>query len=938
MELADLLNQLDLHTFIAFDFETTGLDPSNDKITEFAAVRFEQGKVVGSYQTLVNPQRPIPSEIVRKTGITDEMVKDAPIEEKVIEKMFEFIGDHPLVAHNFPFDLAFLTDLKMNYLSQEVKNEGYDTVPLSQAFLFFLPNHQLGTIAEYLGSRSEGTHRALADTELLGQLFLKLIHEAASYPLPVIQKILSASEGKSFINKTLYMNLANVLVKSGNLKKGLVSSDIMKDMPSPIFRHEGKRESFPAISEEFFASDGLLAGSFSGGEYEVRQSQINYANFVKDIFDDGAVGVLEAGTGLGKSLAYLMSSLRTALATGGEPVIISCHTKPLQDQLFQREIPKLASALDVSFSATVMKGRQNYVCLTRVDRVIADARTLLSEQEVQSLIVILIWLQWTKSGDFEECTGFLKRRPYRLRSMIQSDPGFCRPRVCKQKGGCFLGPLRDATQDADLIVVNHSFLLYELENQNILPSLKTVVIDEAHNLIRVGYNHFRVRVSNRIIADQLSVLSKSSSRGRRIKLQMNAISQSVPEASKYFTSLCNAAEHLIETSSRFFDALSKNGVGNYSSEVRYEHSVRIRNLSEHFMGLEEELSTLQEAFAVGASASARLQSVITEAPDNLKDAEVSGIINRVTESIISLADALSVVSDEEEEDWVYWETGKFVRGDLKISLNAVPIDTGPNLRSLIFDNTAASVLTSATLSLNTEFSYFLGRFGLEGYEEKQVKVQSFSSPFYYEDQCTYLQWAGKTGPKDQNFVPLLAKLVESLFHQYGKRTLVLFTSRAMLRECLERLESSGFGNRVPLLAQLSTGSRPALINQFRRTSNGILLGTSSFWEGIDLPGDLLEILVIAKIPFDVPNEPTTEAYNEKIEESGGNSFLEHSVPAAAIRLRQGFGRLIRSMNDEGIFINMDNRVVKKRYGHVFQSVIPVTMKTFSEESGLHVHA
>jgi len=219
-----------------------------------------------------------------------------------------------------------------------------------------------------------------------------------------------------------------------------------------------------------------------------------------------------------------------------------------------------------------------------------------------------------------------------------------------------------------------------------------------------------------------------------------------------------------------------------------------------------------------------------------------------------------------------------------------------------------------------------------------VKVQSFSSPFYYEDQCTYLQWAGKTGPKDQNFVPLLAKLVESLFHQYGKRTLVLFTSRAMLRECLERLESSGFGNRVPLLAQLSTGSRPALINQFRRTSNGILLGTSSFWEGIDLPGDLLEILVIAKIPFDVPNEPTTEAYNEKIEESGGNSFLEHSVPAAAIRLRQGFGRLIRSMNDEGIFINMDNRVVKKRYGHVFQSVIPVTMKTFSEESGLHVHA
>ena len=455
MELADLLNQLDLHTFIAFDFETTGLDPSDDKITEFAAVRFEEGVASDSFQTLVNPQRPIPPEIVSKTGISDEMVKDAPNEGKIVEKIFNFIGDHPIVAHNLPFDLSFLSDLKLNYLSQEVKNEGYDTVPLAQAFLFFLPNHQLGTIAEYLGSDSEDTHRALADTEILGRLFLKLVREAASYPLPVIQKILSATEGKMFYNKTLYINLGNELAKSGNMKEGLIKSDIDKALPSPIFQHEGSRESLPASAGEFFASDGLLARSFSHGEYEVRESQINYADFVKNIFDESAVGVLEAGTGLGKSLAYLMSSLRTALDEGGEPVIISCHTKPLQDQLFQREIPKLAVALDVSFSATLIKGRHNYVCLTRVDRVIADARTLLSEQEVQSLIVILIWLQWTKSGDFEECTGFLKRRPYRLRSLIQSEPGFCTPRVCNQKKGCFLGPLRDTTQNADIIVVNH---------------------------------------------------------------------------------------------------------------------------------------------------------------------------------------------------------------------------------------------------------------------------------------------------------------------------------------------------------------------------------------------------------------------------------------------------------------------------------------------------
>ena len=376
--------------------------------------------------------------------------------------------------------------------------------------------------------------------------------------------------------------------------------------------------------------------------------------------------------------------------------------------------------------------------------------------------------------------------------MIQSEAGFCTPRVCNQKKGCFLGPLRDTTQNADIVVVNHSFLLYELENQNILPSLKTVVIDEAHNLIRVAYGHFQVTMSSRVIADQLSVLSKSSTRGKRIKKQMDIISTSVPEVSQYFLSLRNAAELLIETSKRFFDALAKNGIKNYSNKVSYDHSVRIRSFSEYFTELEKELSALREAFTGCVAVATRLQSVITETPDVLKDAEVSGIIDRVADSIISLANTLNVVSDEQREDWVYWETGKFIREKLEISLNAVPIDTGPNLRSLVFDTTDASVVTSATLSLNSEFNYFLGRFGIDDYDEKLVKMKSFPSPFYYEDQCTYLQWAGDTEPRDLNYVPLLAKLVESLYYQYGKRTLVLFTSRAMLKECLERLERSGF--------------------------------------------------------------------------------------------------------------------------------------------------
>ena len=928
MELADLLRRLDLHTFIAFDFETTGLDPSVDKITEFAAVKFVDGQAADSFQTLVNPEQLIPINVVRKTGITDEMVKGEPRADEIAESVFDFVQDFPIVAHNLPFDLAFLSNLKQTHLEGEVENEGYDTVPLAQALLFFLPNHQLGTIAEYLGIASDNTHRALADTEILGALFLELIREAASYPLTVVQRIVSVSEGRRFHNRPLFEKLSIELAKSGNAKEGLMESEIDKSLPSPIFSDEGGNRA-PDFSPESFFGDGGPLEKVVGEGYETRESQIRYGQLVRETMAEGAVGLLEAGTGLGKSLAYLLASLEKALSSDGEPVVISCHTRPLQDQLFQQEIPKLAAALDVSFSATVMKGRQNYVCKTRVNQVITDARSLLSEHEVQSMIVIIIWLQWTRSGDFEECTGFLKRRPFRLRGMIQSDPGYCTVRHCKSTGGCFLGPLRFATQDADIVVVNHSFLLYELENQNALPSLRTLVLDEAHNLVRAGYNHFRVSLSERMISDQLTPLTRTSGRGKKLKQVMDTLSAVVPDLGRQFTVVQDAVTLLLSSTARFFEKLTKEGSKQYSTRSLYRETNRVRDLSSHYDHARDELKSVRETFVRAVNAITRLESIISEVPDELSQDEIGATINRMGEQLQGLALALERLTSDQSEEWVYWETGAYVRDELELTLSAVPLDVGPDLRKTVFETAESVVATSATLSIESEFGYFLRRFGLDSFEEKSVHLKTFPSPFFYEDQCSYYQWAGDTAPGDAPFVPIICKAVDALFTKYGKRMLVLFTSRAMLKECYDRLMMSELHSRAPILAQLSDGSRPALIKQFRRTENGILLGTSSFWEGIDLPGDLLEILMITRIPFDVPTDPVIQAYNEKMEEGGGNPFMDHSVPAAAIRLRQGFGRLIRSVNDEGIFINLDNRVTAKRYGHVFQSIIPVRMKTFS---------
>ncbi|MBH31627.1 MAG: hypothetical protein CMG71_06520 [Candidatus Marinimicrobia bacterium] len=933
MELADLLRNLKLQTFIAFDFETTGLDPCNHKITEFAAVKFEEGKATDSFQTLINPERPIPIDVVRKTGISDEMVKGAPKAKEITEGVFEFIGDYPIVAHNLPFDLSFLAKMRDTHLSGEVDNEGYDTVPLAQALLFFLPNHQLGTIGEYLGIASDSTHRALADTEIVGTLFLELIREAASYSLTVIQRILAVSEGRDFHNKLLFDRLATELARRGDSGNGLLKSKIHKLCPSPIFNHKGNNLLPDFTPESFFGEDGLLEKTIGEG-YETRDSQIRYCQMVRETISDGAVGVLEAGTGLGKSLAYLFAALERALGQPGEPVIISCHTKPLQDQLFQQELPKLADALDVTFSATIMKGRQNYICKTRVNQVIAEAKTLLSDKEVQSMIVILIWMQWTRSGDFEECTGFLKRRPYRLKAMIQSDPGFCTTRNCKSTAGCFLGPLRIATQNADIVVVNHSFLLYELENQSALPSLRTLILDEAHNLVKVGYNHFTVSLSQRMISDQFQPLTKSSNRGKRMKMMMDKLSAVDPNVNRHFTVLQNTVEILLSSSTRFFGKLTQEGSKRYSRRSRYIETNRVRELTDHYDHAVDELKSLNEAFIRAVNDISRLESVLSDVPDCQIDEEVRRTINRMSENIRVLAQTLERLTSDQSKEWVYWETGMFVRDKLELTLSAVPLDVGPNLREILFETAESSVATSATLSIGEEFYYFLRRFGLDPSDDKTLYFKTFPSPFYYEDQCSYFQWTGGIAPADDQFVPLICQTVNTLFSKYKKRMLVLFTSRTMLQDSYDRLMVSSLSSKAPILAQLSDASRSALIKQFRRSHNGILLGTSSFWEGIDLPGDLLEILMITRIPFDVPTDPVIQAYNDKIEEGGRNAFLDHSVPAAAIRLRQGFGRLIRSINDEGIFINLDNRVTTKRYGHVFQSIIPVRMKSFSDPDHL----
>ena len=940
MELTKLLSRLDLQIFVAFDFETTGLDAESDGVTEVAAIRFVNGERDDAYETLVNPQIPIPREITNITGISDEMVADAPTEDEVAKELTDFIGDSPIVAHNIGFDMQFLRRLsELVHPGGEVLNVQYDTLALARAFLFFLPNHRLGTVAEYLNYSRNGEHRAGADTEKVGKIFLDLIREVCSYDLAVIQKVIAAVKHHELPNKELYLNLANFLLRENRLGDGIVPSVIQKKTPSNVFVYEGEEDTVAESAKEVFGEGGRLEKALrrqNDGivEYEERSAQIAYSEFISHVFEEGAIALAEAGTGLGKSLAYLYPALKFALEREYEPAVISCYTKHLQDQLFYQEVPKLAQSLDVSFTAVVLKGRQNYLCKTRLDWLIEDAEKLLAPFEAEALIPVLIWLKWTQTGDFDECPGFLNRSTMRVKSLIQSDPGFCTRTICRKHDGCFIAPLREKTQKSDLIVVNHSLLLAELSENRVLPQMTRVVVDEAHNMVKVAYDHFQRSLSRRIIADKLSSVNPASIRSKRLKGQISAVAQMNSGVGEAFAHLQDASENVLSVSRKLFACLAEEHATSYKRDVRYSQKQRYTDFGHQFAAVSQETTLLAESLREAGQKAAVVFELLSALSEEKVEAETVTAAERVVESLNELTVLLDNVAMREQENWVYWEEGGFKNDDLVISLNGVPVDIGNDLAESMFSTLDSVIATSATLTIGGDFHYFLSRLGLENMEGRTVETRAFPSPFLYNEQCKYYQWGGESNQQALDFPQVLSDVIEHVTAKWGKRTMVLFTARKALEECYYELESRGYLKNHDVFAQLSSASRGSMLEGLRSSEGGLLLGTSSFWEGVDLPRDLLEVLMITKLPFDVPFEPLIEAFNERIERREMNAFMEHSVPAAAIRLRQGFGRLIRSSYDEGVFINMDNRVVKKRYGQYFQSVIPVEMRIFSSPDEL----
>ena len=935
MNKKTLLKELNLSTYVALDFETTGLDPNYDKVIEVAAILFKNGEPKKTFSTLINPQQNISPFITNITGISNSMVSDAPKEKDIIDELMNILGDHPIVAHNIKFDWSFIKSLCERYNIDIPKNPLYDTLQLARSVLYDHPVFNLTALSEFYGQDASGSHRAEKDTENCGLIFLHLLDELMCYNLEEISSVLSVLDKYEIPNKKLYVDAANMLLKRGDLKTPLNKRIIDRKLGDSIFSFKGDRNIQNLTASDVFGSEGILSKKYKW--FEDRANQVEYANTCDEILSGNNSGVLEAGTGLGKSMGYLFAAIKRKYESDSRgPVVIACNTKHLQDQLFYKDLPKLSEALETSVKALLIKGRKNYICKTRFDWFVSD-RNNVNVDDIEAILPIIFWLKHTRSGDLSECNGFSNSRKKWITSLICSDTGFCTGDICGRNNGCYYGSIRKLMYEADILVANHSLLLSEAKVPGILPEHDSIIIDEVHNLVRGGYDQFKVELNHNNVVSLLNSINPNHPRSKRWNNILESIGDTEPSLKILKEKLKLELEYIKISFDKFMKQLAINNENQFDIGKAYQERPIIQSLSKEYSSLHKELSSFLDHSQRLLVCFTNLRNFLSKVDaKKTKYLYLHSVLDKGLENINALNDSINLLTTAQDNDWVYWKEGyynsrKDIDNQLQVSLHASKIDISEILRNRLYNKNSNFILTSATIKVEESFNYFLQRNGL--IDNENLLTRDYVSPFSYQDQVKYFQYGGS---KDiTNDISELSDLIYHVHKTFKKRTMVLFTSVKMLENVSKKIKERLGGKKIPLFAQSRGASKPSIIKGMHSNENALLFGTNSFWEGVDLPGELLEVLIVVKLPFDVPSDPLIKSYSNYLDINGVNSFMNFTVPECATRFRQGFGRLIRTTFDSGVFISLDNRIITKRYGDVILNSIPTDPEVFKNYNSIY---
>ncbi len=823
-------------------------------------------------------------------------------------KLNEFIGSSEI----FLFDERSMDKIIIEKLG--LKNHLIHSVGEIAMIVFpLVGKYELEELAKRLNIRLKNHNYSLAhqNTRLTWEVFKLCLEKTLKMELSFITTIIEYTEGLK--SQSFFQKLGSFIVKKYPDRPIKTEHSFRKNTKNifALSKEEGS-EQFPIDIEwveSCFEAEGLLSKSFPG--FEHRSIQTKMAKTLLTGFTEAKDIIIEAGTGTGKTIAYLIPSLWWA-KKNGEKVIIATHTITLQEQIFFKDLPSLAGILPFRFNKALLKGRSNYICLKSFKENKGSLHQLSSRERLERAIT-LSWLEETNTGDFGELTQI---NIYDLNKRYGCDNRLCQPGDCRYRQSCYYLEARNRAEESDLVVINHSLLLADIKTKNrVLPEYHNLIVDEAHNLYPTALRQlgFELCIEQMLrLIDNLQGDDKSSLLSSLRKYYI-MWSQAYPDSNldlldKTLQQIPTIAISIVEQSKELFKMIDSILEGR-TNLLLDEESIDQYTLEYFFLAIENLLNRLAE-----------LNSILERLNSSLfAESEQFEIIKheviRYKNDLVFIIDGLSLILDKEEECQI-----TYLEKTNTNYIKSCPFDVSPILKEEIFSKNNCTALISATLSVADSFDYFARDVGIESYNSLKL-----DSTFNYDEQmllCIVNDLFDSQN--EETIISKSASFIKEISVIMQGRTLVLFTSHRVLRLVHNQLQKEWESNDFEVLSQGINGNRDTILKEFMQRDRCVLMGTNTFWEGIDIPGDNLRCVVMVKLPFSSPETPIIKAKSSSLKKHGGDPFNEILLPEAVIRFKQGFGRLIRTNGDQGVVVLLDDRIVKKNYGKYFIKSLPIS--------------
>ncbi|MCP4524001.1 MAG: DEAD/DEAH box helicase [Candidatus Gracilibacteria bacterium] len=864
---------------IGFDLETTGLDKKQNKIIEIALVKFDEKTftIVDTYSTFINPETKIPDLISNLTSIYDSDVENAPKIGEVKQEVLDFIGNAPLLGHNVFFDRDFFIQNGIDIS----KNILLDTFFLANFLRRYEKSLNLEMLCKSYGIGFSGAHRALNDVHATISLFEKLMktfHELESIQKEKIHYIFTLSEDVN-------INYMEFLLFGENEPE----CNFEKFETTVLANIKNKLQIDENINDRKVKRKSIKKLFSSLGSVEERENQLKMSEMVEESLGKRKKTVIEAPTGLGKSFAYLIPSIQHAVLKN-EKVFISTKTKNLQDQLYTKDLGFLKKSLDIDFTFAKLKGKSNYLSTKSFfDEILLEG---FSYTKVNLFLKLTLWIEDTVFGELDELNYFGPEFGY-LRFLNSEGLGVLGEKN-PYKNHEFLVYARYQVEISDIIIVNHSLLFSDIHSDNgVLGNIKNLIIDEAHN-----------------------------------------VEDSVTESVKQRINEKNTSElfDIIET------ILNKKHIDKFD----------FLKQKEIFLSHMDLLVDYSASYVQGKVNNGHAYQVALVQEDYFSDMDISQLLKKIELHLLDIVDILAVIEDYDFSKEVsllntlseniklflkHTENNPYIKTisvheRQGVSLEFTLLNPGNYLYEKLWSKLQSVVLTSATLQISGSFQYIEKLLSLKDFD-----FHLFKSDFDYQKQATLFVPSDLGNIKNNN--DQVVHFLDKLYSVVRGKTLTLLTSFSIIKKIYTSLNTKLLDEGIHLYPQGVGGSKSKLLSFYlENPEESILLGTDSFWEGVDIPGEKLKYLVIHKFPFSVPTDPVFQARSIFFKDP----FLEYSVPKAIIKLKQGFGRLIRTKNDTGIVILLDDRIYSTQWGNNFFDAFPgdINKKYVSSEQFLHI--